>query len=384
MAATVDLSNNVPSSSAYETPEDGKFDMKNGYQTLNNHRLIEDHYDMGQSYKQPTNGTTNVSKQGIINETYDSSIGVQTHLRTLNQTVPADNDYEVPDDPDQVKQDAFVNPVYDTSAISAPPTHNYESVDEDGNGNAVGMDNLMYDSTVGATVPLIGNYEVLDEEDLKDDGIHNATYDSTAISNIPPSTPGLHNPTYDSAPPNRGGTLVNATYDSRAGSVNQSSPRGGLINATYDSSPAVFSNKVSPPADYEDIDEDLVPDTDNYEIITEEDLPSTPFQDKSGDVPPTDNYEEIGDVANGLINEMYDSTIGVMDGSASPYEVPGTMNRKPYDDRIASPYEVPGQMGREPNDDTNASPYEMPAINSDYELPHDGAPDLNVYDAPNS
>ena len=376
---------------------------------------------MDQSYSQPTNSKMDVNKQGIINEMYDSSVGVQTRLKTLNQTVPPDNDYEVPEDPDQAKQDAFVNPVYDTGAMSsAPPTHNYELVDEDGNENTAGMDNLVYDSTVGATVPPIGNYEVLDEEDLKDNGFHNATYDSTAINNVPHSA--LHNPTYDSAPPpstNRGDTLVNATYDSRAGvSVNQS-PRGGLINATYGSSPAVFGNKAQPPADYEDIDEDLVPDTDNYDIITEEDLPSTPFQDKSGNVPPTDNYEEIGDVdnpangfindtydstvggnvpptdnyeeigdvdnpANGFINDTYDSTVRATGGTASPYEVPETLSGKLYDGRNASPYEVPGQMDSEPNNETIASPYEMPAINSDYELPHDGAPGMKVYDVPSS
>ena len=319
-------------------------------------------------------GKADVSKQGVIDETYDTSFGVAPDPKT--------NDYEEPEDPDDLKQkpgnSAFGNPVYDANTNTVPPTHNYETMDDEERPvSTAGIDNLVYGSTVGSTVPPIGEYEVIDEEDLKMDGIHNATYDSTAgVSNTFPSPPaGLDNLMYDSrAGLSNGGVgspLVNATYDSRAGVMPDRSSSvggGGIINATYDSRPDAFTGSSVPPTNnYEDIDDDIP--TDNYDVISDQDLssgtagnsviPPTDNYEVISDndvIPPSDNYEEIGDGDNetigGLVNDTYDSTVGMMgmDG-----------------DRVASPYEVP-------------------VVHNDYELPHDGQPAglVNVYDAPNS
>lgn len=391
------------------------------YETQRNNAgaIVEDFYDVEQSYEQPMDGQT-TKNPSLINETYDSNIGTLGGAGSIPKGAPPTDNYEEPVDSELLKQEmeSLSNPVYDANPNNVvPETYNYEEMDEEPEKrpNTTSFDNAMYDSAVTGDnqVPPIGEYETIDEEDLMNDGIDNSMYDSSVgIGSLPPGSGGfhnlmyeaaatndnqvppigeyevideedlppaptdLHNPTYDSGPVPNGlinatydsgpinpapNGLINATYDSRphvannnvresqvdglvnkmydsrAGVSTDSSlpPNGGLINSTYDSMAGATNGETPPINDYEELDEDdevLVPETDNYEEVGPE---LSPDPQKGG-----------------VINMTYDST-------------PFLTKEPSTEDRVASPYEVP-------------------MIQNDYELPHDGDPSINIYDAPHS
>ena len=383
---------NVPPTNDYEEPEDPEDIMKG--KKLGGESFVNPVYDSNpvstpatHNYEtvddeDPVGGVTNlvydsntgtlpVTSQGLLNATYDSSAGVKSNAAAVN---------------------GFINATYDSSiglskGDNVPPANNYETVDDD--EPVGGVSNLVYDSSAGSVptapqgfhnatynssiglskgnnVPPANNYETVDDDEPVG-GVSNLVYDSSAGS-VPTAPQGVHN----------------ATYDSTAGVVSKRAHIDSVINATYDSNVGVSNGGNVPPTnDYETVDDDEESlfkgngtVVENYEVIDEEDIPAVksgfinPTFDSGAGVPmangslilPNDNYEVIEDEEDvpieGFVNKMYDSQAGVLTKSpdgAKPYS--------PEKERIASPYEIP-------------------VITDDYELPNEGHPDINVYDAP--
>ncbi len=417
------MSFDIPNS-PYEVPEDGKVKIneQNKLQQQKKQQLIESHYDMNQSYEQPMAGF-NLHAPNPLNDDYEipedpEMVRLESEKRgvafrnpmynTGPNTVPMTHNYEMMEDDshpvpinnslydiapdtvpptdnyDTIDEDALINDTYDSTVIpttrpsnagiindtydttpgTVPQTDNYETIDEENMGimndtydstafssNTAGIINDTYDTTPG-TVPPTDNYETIDEENM---GIMNDTYDSTTGMYQPLSSsgPSLVNPVYDSRIGNkdRFTGMNNATYDSRV-SMKSQQPSIGLVNAAYDSRAGVFAKDKLPVVN--DAEMNDVPSTDNYEFIED---PDTNNNGGNGMVPPNDNYEEIDSndvpINNSFVNRMYDSRANIKNGLSV--------------DRNASPYEVPNTI-----------------TNSDYELPNDGHPDINIYDAPHS